>query len=112
MAGIGWLHLFRVTTIQTILPSDVATRTFNLEHGLEENVRFAVVSVLQFGIYSGFFVRIFVLFALAYGYLFYRGGQSLGKNRPTLPMSEIIVLLYLAFTILMLLASTANLSGL
>jgi hypothetical protein len=108
MAGIGWVHLFRVTTVQAILPSDVATRTFNPAHGLEENVRFALVSILQFGLYSGFFVRIFVLFALAYGYLFYRGSQSVGNNRSTLPMSEIIVLLYLAFTILMLLASNSQ----
>jgi hypothetical protein len=108
VTGIAWLHLFQVTTVQAIMPSDVATRTFNPEHGLEENVRFALVSVLQFGLYSGFFVRIFVLFALAYGYLFFRGGQLLGKNRPTLPMSEIIVLLYLTFTILMLLASNSQ----
>lgn len=108
MAGIGWFHLLRVTTVQAILPSDVATRTFNPQHGLEENIRFALVSVLQFGIYSGFFVRTFVLFSLAYGYLFYRGSQLLGKNRSTLPMSEIIVLLYLTFTILMLLASNSQ----
>ncbi|GIK41670.1 MAG: hypothetical protein BroJett011_55030 [Chloroflexota bacterium] len=108
MAGIGWVHLFRVTTVQAILPSDVATRTFNPEHGLEENVRFAVVSIFQLGIYSGFFVRIFVLFALAYGYLLYRGSQLLGKNRSALPMSEIMVLLYLTFTIFMLLASNSQ----
>ncbi|MBE7550229.1 MAG: glycosyltransferase family 39 protein [Anaerolineales bacterium] len=108
MAGIGWFHLLRVTTVEAILPSDVATRTFNPQHGLEENVRFALVSVLQFGIYSGFFVRIFVLFALAYGYLFYRGSQLLGKTRSALPMSQVIVLLYLIFTILMLLASNSQ----
>lgn len=105
MAGIGWFHLFRVTPIQGILPSDVAMRTFNPERGFEENIRFALVSVLQFGIYSGFFVRVFALFALTYGYLGYRGAQWLGKNRPQLPMSEIITFFYLFFTVLMLLAS-------
>jgi hypothetical protein len=108
MAGLGWFHLFRVTTIDTILPSDVSTRTFNPARGFEENVRFAMVSALQFGIYSGFFVRIFPLFGLAYGYLFYRCVQWLGKNSPRLAMSEIITLLYLSFTVLMLLASNSQ----
>lgn len=108
MAGLGWIHLFQATPIETILPSDVSTRTFNPERGFEENVRFAMVSVLQFGLYSGFFVRIFPLFGLAYAYLFYRGAQTLGKNRSRLAMSEIITLLYLVFTILMLLASNSQ----
>lgn len=108
MAGLGWLHMFWFTSLQTILPSDVATRTFNPERGFEENIRFAVVSVLQFGIYSGFFVRIFPLFGLAYAYLFYRTAQALGKNPPRLAMSEIITLLYLIFTVLMLLASNSQ----
>lgn len=108
IAGLGWFHRFHATPIATILPSDVSTRTFNPEHGFEENVRFAVVSVLQFGIYSGFFVRIFPLFGLAYAYLFYRSAQILGKNPLRLSMSEIITLLYSIFTILMLLASNSQ----
>lgn len=104
-AGIAWFYLFRMETVPYMLPSDVSTRTFNPERGLEENVRFAMVSVLQFGIYSGFFIRVFPLFALVYGYLFYRGVQLLGQNPPCLPLSEIITLLYLGFTVLLLLAS-------
>lgn len=105
MAGVGWFHLFQEIPVQAILPSDVGMRTFNPERGFEENIRFALVSLLQFGVYSGFFVRTFPLFALAYGYLGYRGAQLLGKNPPRLSMSEIIILLYLVFTVLMLLAS-------
>jgi hypothetical protein len=48
---------------------------------------------------------LFPLFALVYGYLFYRGAQLLSKNRPILTMSELITLLYLVSTVLMLLAS-------
>lgn len=108
MAGLGWVHLFHATPIETLLPSDVSTRTFNPTRGFEENIRFAMVSVLQFGIYSGFFVRILVLFGVAYAYLFYRGVRVLGKNPPRLTMSEIITLLYLVFTALMLLASNSQ----
>lgn len=108
IAAIGWFHLFQVAPIETILPSDVSTRTFNPERGFEENIRFAMVSVLQFGIYSGFFGRILVLFGVAYVFTFYRGVQVLGQNPPRLIMSEIITLLYLVFTALMLLASNSQ----
>lgn len=84
----------------------IATQTFNPTLELEENIRFAVRSILQFGIFSGFFVRLFPLFALAYGYLFYRSGQLLAKNRPVLRMGEVVILLLLISTVLMLLTSS------
>lgn len=105
IAIVAWFYIYSITPVQIILPSDVSTRTFNTAHGLEENIRFAVVSVLQFGIYSGFFTRLFLFFAVVYGYLFCRAAQLLGENRPALKMSEVITLLYLASTLLMLLAS-------
>jgi hypothetical protein len=79
-------------------------RTFNPAHGGLENIRFAVQAMLQFGIYSSFFARMVPLFILSYGYLLYRGSQLFSINRRMLPASELIILLYLLFTTLLLMA--------
>ncbi len=106
--GLWWLLIYLPETqfISNHYTAIVPTRTFNPVYGLVENIRFAVQSLLQFGIYSGFFVRLLPLVGLAYGYLFLRAGQWLAGDRRDWPLGEWVALGFLAGTALMLLASS------
>ncbi len=90
-----------------IYSDGLAIHTFHASIGIEENVRLAVQSVLQFGAREGIFLRMFPVFILAYGYLFYRGAQVLACNPPRLKMGEVIALLNLVSGVLLLLIFAA-----
>lgn len=83
----------------------VQVRTLNLKYGLVENIRFLVTSTLELGIYSAFFVRMFPLFGLSFGYVFFRVAQYVSGNLPKLSFGEIMGLMYLIGVVEMLLLS-------
>jgi len=85
---------------------NATVRTFEPSQGIEENVRFAVQSTLQFGVRSGVLLRMLPVFVLSYLYALFRATQALTKERPRLPLAEIVLLLFLLCAVLMLLAST------
>jgi hypothetical protein len=80
-------------------------RTFSQSQTLIDNIRFAIQSLLLFGVDFGFNLRMLPLFALSYGYMFYRAGQLISRERPNLPVAELVSLCFLASTITMLLFS-------
>jgi 4-amino-4-deoxy-L-arabinose transferase-like glycosyltransferase len=106
VSGCLWLLLIYVPEsrlLNTHFTKDV--HTFSAAAGLEENIRFALQSVLQFGIRSGFFLQMLPLFIVAYLYLFFRTMQALTSNRHQLPLAEIVALLYLLGVVTTFLAS-------
>jgi hypothetical protein len=68
---------------------------FNMEYGIAENIRFLVTSLLEFGIYSAFFIRIMPLFLLSFGYVLFRAAQFSSKKLTRLPLGEILALMLL-----------------
>jgi len=80
-------------------------RSVNFSYGIEENIRFLVVSLLEFGIYSAFFVRMMPLFILSFVYVIYRAANLVTRKRKKLPYSEILALSYLLGVTAMLLLS-------
>ena len=99
---LGLWYFFYYRPQAAVVSQGYYARTFNLAYGLEENLRFAVQSVLQLGVDFGFVMRMLPLFALAYGYAFYRAMQYFSRQRPQLPAAEIVALAFLASTTVML----------
>jgi len=79
--------------------------TFDPALGIEENIRFAIQSLLQLGTRSGFLLQTFPIFFLSYFYLFLRGAQMLTGDRGRLDPSEIVAVWLLIGTILILWSS-------
>jgi 4-amino-4-deoxy-L-arabinose transferase-like glycosyltransferase len=77
-------------------------RTFSPAYSLLDNIRFAVQSMLFFGVEFGFNLRMLPLFGLSYGYVFYRLSRLLSPNRPWPEPGEIVVLALLISTVGML----------
>ncbi len=107
---IGLLTL-AILTLVIVSPGGLSSlsriqfRTLNFKYGLVENIRFLVTSILEFGIYSAFFVRMLPLFILSFGYVFFRAAQFVSGNLPKLSFGEIMGLIYLMGTVGMLLLS-------
>jgi hypothetical protein len=80
-------------------------RSVNLKYGTAENIRFLVVSIMEFGIYSAFFVRMMPLFILSFVYVIYRIANLVSRKRKHIAYSEILALSYLLGVTAMLLLS-------
>ncbi len=94
-------------TLVEVYSGSLALHTFHASIGMEENIRLAVQSLLQFGAREGIFLRMLPIFILAYGYLFYRSAQLLAFKPPRLKMGEVIALLNLVSGVLLLLIFAA-----
>jgi hypothetical protein len=111
--GVGVLAVSSTWIFSIYLPRaqllrihlDLGIRTFSPSLGFIENLRFAVQSLLQFGIRSGFFIQMLPVFTFSYLYIFLRSTQLLTKTLPHLALAEIVVITFLVGIISSLLAS-------
>ena len=100
----GWLLLIYLPDIQTVSDAYYA-RTFSPAYGFEENIRFALVSLLQFGVGFGFMVRMLPLFLLAFSYLLFRLFKLVTRHGPPWTPAEAVAFGLLGSVTVMLLAS-------
>jgi 4-amino-4-deoxy-L-arabinose transferase-like glycosyltransferase len=101
-----WLAFVLFFQSETLSIYYEQVRSFDAAYGWQENVRFVVQSVLQFGVRSGIVLRMLLLMILAYAYTFYRMVGLLSPGRLSWPsMGESMALLALCGAALVLLGS-------
>ena len=105
LIGVATILIVTISPTGSVFLNRLQVRTLNLNYGLIENFRFLVTSVLEFGIYSAFFVRMLPLFGLSFGYVLFRVAQLSSRNLPSLSFGETIALIYLIGVVGMLVLS-------
>lgn len=107
VAGLYYLFVSNLPPrMVTQTTHSLQKQTFSPTYGLEENIRLVVQSLLQFGTRSGFVLRMLPLFVLAMGYTAWQL-LTIAKKLPTLPVGEIVALLYFGSVLGMLLVFAA-----